>query len=182
MNYMSNCNDCHESYDCIKKPYDHIKKPYKKDECKTIIKCGGISTPVTLPIAIAVGTSFPIVHLSIDSTGLCNPSSIIEFETNISYLAAITAGAITFQIFKSSKCNPTAEPIAISPAWAYTALPGILTSENIKFFVCDSGDCADYTVVVTVTTVLAGAAVTLSNSNLKAITTCGPNACCYCCK
>lgn len=173
MNYMSNCNDCHDYP-------DHDKKHDIKDKCETIIKCGPISTPVTLPIGTEVGTSFPIANLSIDSTGLCNPTSIIEFETNIIIAGEGTStGTLIFQVFKSSKCNPNVAPVAVSPVWTYTA-PGVPTSDNIRFFICDSGDCADYTVVATVTAAVAVSAITLNNSNLKAITTCGPDICCCC--
>jgi len=158
--------------------YDPCKKEFKEDKhCPTIIKCGTPSS-TTVPAATVAGTTFTVSSLTLDTCGLCNPTTKLEFASNLVAPVAFT-GTINFQVFKL--CRGQFTPVPVGPAWTFD-LVALLASETFSFFVCDCDscfdDCCTYTVVATVTSAVTVGTLNINNSTLGAISTCGRNNCC----
>ncbi len=159
--------------------YDYCGKERRKEEkqCPTIVKCG-CPGAVTLPIATTVGTTLTLASLTLDTSCLCDPSTKLEFASNIVVPVAATGG-FTVQIFKQCRNQMTAVPVG--PAWSWAQLVALAGSESFSFFICDSdscnNDCCTYTAVLTVTTVVAAGTISINNATLGAVSTCKSNAC-----
>jgi len=158
--------------------YDPCKKESKEDKhCPTIIKCGTPSS-TTLPAATIAGTAFTVSSLTLDTCGLCNPTTKLEFASNLVAPVAFT-GTINFQVFKL--CRGQFTPVPVGPAWTFN-LVALLSSETFSFFVCDCDscfdDCCTYTVVATVTSAVTVGTLNINNATLGAISTCGRCNCC----
>jgi len=158
--------------------YDPCKKDSKEDKhCPTIIKCGTPSS-TTLPAATIAGTAFTVSSLTLDTCGLCNPTTKLEFASNLVAPVAFT-GTINFQVFKL--CRGQFTPVPVGPAWTFN-LVALLSSETFSFFVCDCDscfdDCCTYTVVATVTSAVTVGTLNINNATLGAISTCGRCNCC----
>ncbi|OOM71299.1 hypothetical protein CLPUN_49830 [Clostridium puniceum] len=154
---------------------DHGKK--EKKPCPTIIKCSCPSS-TTIPAAITVGTSFTVSSLTLDTSSLSDPCTKLEFASNL-VAPVLFSGTINFQVFKLCKGQVT--PVPVGPSWTFTRAAGVILSDTFTFFVCDCDSCIDdcctYTVVATVTAVIAGG-ISINNSTLGAISTCRSSKCC----
>lgn len=153
------------------------KRKEEKEHCPTIIKCGCPSA-VTIPGLATAGTTFTIASLTLDTSCLCDPSTKLEFASNIVVPVGFTDGAFTIQVFKQCRCQSA--PVPVGPVWSYIpAIPG--SAETFSFFICDSdscfNDCCTYTAVATVTTTIGAIGLSINNSTLGAISTCKSNAC-----
>jgi len=148
--------------------YDPCRKEIKEDKhCPTIIKCGTPSS-TTVPAATVAGTTFTVSSVTLDNSCLCNPTTKLEFASNLVAPVAFT-GTINFQVFKL--CRGQFTPVPVGPAWT-----------TFSFFVCDCDscfdDCCTYTVVATVTSAVTVGTLNINNATLGAISTCGRNNCC----
>lgn len=152
-------------------------------ECPTIIKCGSPSfTPIN---NAAVGQSFIVASLNLDTSCICNPSIKLEFASNI---IVTDAGAsdvgLTFRVFK--QCRRNQIQIPVGPVWSFFVEEADF-STTFSFFVCDSDSdscdedegCCTYTVVATVTDSLGTGNLFVNNATLGAIATC-KNSCRKC--
>lgn len=153
------------------------RKEEEKQQCPTIVKCG-CPGAVTLPIAAAVGTTFTLASLTLDTSCLCDPNTKLEFASNI-VIPVAASGAFTVQIFK--QCRNQMTPVPVGPAFTWAEVVAIASSGTFSFFICDSdscnNDCCTYTAVATVTTVIAGGTISINNATLGAVSTCKSNAC-----
>lgn len=166
--YIDDCDACGAS-NCNR---------YKKEisSCPTIVKC---SCPgaVTIPVATVVSTTFTPASLTVDTSGIKDPCTRIDFTSNI--VATAFTGSLSFQVFK--QCANQFSPIPVGPAFSYSRLVAVTDSDTFSFFICDCdgcfNECCTYTVVVTVNTVTVGV-LTINNATLGAITTCQSSRCC----
>jgi hypothetical protein len=154
--------------------------PYKKEKketCPTIIKCSNPGA-VTIPLATVVGTTFTPTSLTLNTGGLCNPCTKLEFTSNV--VATAFTGSISFQIFK--QCVNQLTPVPVGPAFTYSRIVAVTDSDTFTFFICDCdscfNDCCTYTVVITVNAVTVGV-LAINNATLGAITTCQTSGCCF---
>lgn len=152
---------------------DHCKKEKKERKvCPTLIKCG-CPNSTTIPLATVVGTTFNIASLTLNTSDLDDPCTKLEFASNI-VIPVAASGALSFQIFK--QCSNQLTPVPIGPSWTWAELVAIASSSTFSFFICDCdscfNDCCTYTVVATVTTIIAGGTISINNATLGAITTC----------
>ncbi|MCR1950893.1 DUF4489 domain-containing protein [Clostridium sp. DSM 100503] len=173
-----------ESHDVFAKNYGADN--YRGEEtCPTIIKCSCPSSS-TLPIGALVGTSFTLASLTLDTSCLCDPIVKLEFASNIvTPIAAI--GAFSVRVFK--QCRGQMTPVPIGPEWIFSLGGieiGVAGASTFSFFICDnnlcSNDCCIYTVVATVTTVIALGTININNATLGAIATCNSINCKKCCR
>ena len=161
--------------------YEPCGKERKREEekCPTIIKCGCPGS-ATIPVGTAVGTTFTLTSLTLDTSCICDPSIKVDFTSNIVAPEDTTAGAVTIQIFK--QCKYQVSPVPVGSAYAFSTTDPI--SLSFPLFVCDSDscdhDCCTYTAVATVTTAPVGAALSINNAALSAIATCKSS--CHKCK
>lgn len=153
--------------------YNPCEKEKRREEkaCPVILKCGCPSS-VTIPTGTAVGTTFTLASLNLDTSCICDPNVKLDFESNVVAPTGTTAGAVSIQIFK--QCNNQATAIPVGSAWTLSLTAPISTT--FSFFICDNdscnNDCCTYTVRATVTTAPAGAALSINNAALAALATC----------
>ena len=165
--------------------YDSCGKERRKErieeKCPTIIKCGCPSS-VTIPAGTAAGaTPFTLASLTLDTSCLCDPTTKLEFASNIVVPTGFTSGAINIQIFKQCRCQLS--PVPVGPVWSF--IPAAAGSAGtFSFFICDSdscnNDCCTYTAVATVTTAIGTVGLPINNATLGAISTCKSNRCNEC--
>lgn len=152
----------------------------REDTCPTIIKCS-CPTSTILPIGALVGTTFTLASLTLDTSCLCDPIVKLEFASNIvTPIAAI--GAFSVRVFK--QCRGQITPVSIGSEWLFSVGEieiGVEGASTLSFFICDnnlcSDDCCTYTVVATVTTIIALGTININNATLGAIATCNSNKC-----
>lgn len=163
MNSMSKCHDDH----------DNCRK--EKDHCPTIVKCSCPSS-TTIPVITTAGAAFPLTSLTLNTTGLCNPCTKIEFASNLVTPSAFT-GTVNFQV--SKLCRGQSASVPVGAAWTFSGV-ALTTSETFSFFVCDCDSCFDdcciYTVTATAATTTIGT-LSINNATLGAISTCAQNKC-----
>ncbi|WP_066894480.1 DUF4489 domain-containing protein [Clostridium nigeriense] len=158
-------NSCPISY------YEYDKRDRKKEEKKyhTIIKCGCPSSAL-IPTGTAVGTTFTLESLNLDTSCLCNPIVRLDFVSNL-ILTGFT-GALSIRVFK--QCRGQFNQTPVGPAWTFSVTTGTTDARIFSFFVCDTDscnkDCCNYSVVATVTTATAGT-INVVNAELSAIAT-----------
>ncbi|WP_039656316.1 DUF4489 domain-containing protein [Clostridium tyrobutyricum] len=167
--YRDDCDPCKNGR---KDYYDDYDKHYKKEkDCQTIVKCG-FPSATTIPATAAVGDTFTLTSLNLNTAKLKDPCVKLEFASNI-IAAADSAGVFSVQVFK--QCGRQVNPTPVGPAWTLGPTPAI--GATFSFFVCDCDDscfddCCTYTVVAT-TTVANDAAISVNNATLGAIAACG---------
>lgn len=169
MNYMSKCTEPKTS------SATSCDDDFSSANASTNIKCALSTASTVFPVGTPVGTTSVVASLNLDNTNLCNTSSLVEFETQLIGGAGLTAAALTLQIFKTLECNPTAAPIPVTPLWTFAATSP--RTSIIRFFNCDQGDCANYYVVATVTTAIAGGSVTIANPRINIVSAANENCC-----
>ncbi len=162
-NYYNDDCDCGKEKDPCKKE--------KKKECPVIIKCGAIGS-ATIPAATPINTIFTPTSLTLDTSCLCNPCTKLEFTSNLT--TAGYTGTVSFQVFK--QCNNQFNAVPVGPAFNFASVAASNQTSIFTFFVCDcdtcnNNDCCTYTVIVTVTTTIAGT-LSINNATLGAISTC----------
>ncbi|MCH3962843.1 MAG: DUF4489 domain-containing protein [Clostridium sp.] len=168
MNSLSNGNCYDNNYNpCAVNPCKVEQKEEKS--CQPIIKCS-CPTSTVVPL-VSIGDSFTVASLNLNTSKISNPCVKLEFATNLIGTVA-GAGILRFQVFK--QCTGQMNPVPIGPTWSYG--PIAIGNDTFSFFVCDCDDscfdgCCTYTVVATTTVALG--TLSLNNSTLGAIVTCG---------
>lgn len=142
----------------------------EEDKCPTILKCGCPGS-ATIPVGTEAGTTFTLASLTLDTSCICDPNIKVDFTSNIVAIGA-TAGAVSIQVFK--QCRYQNNPVPVGSAYTFSTAAS--TAVSFPLFICDSdscdNDCCTYTVVATVTTAPAGAALSINNAALSAIAVC----------
>lgn len=162
---QSNC----ENQECLEAEYCCEEKKCVQKPNRTFLKC---SVPLTtnIPTTTAPGTSFNLANLNIDTSKFHNPCVKFEFASNI--LTASGSFTLNFQIFKQCKYQPTSFPIG--PVWTFSRL-GSSVGENDTFIfpVCDcdicESECCNYSVVVTVESLVIQSGIVINNATLSAL-------------
>jgi hypothetical protein len=169
---MNSNSKCYDDYEPCKK-----EKEKKVVSCPTIIKCGAPGSAI-IPAATPVGSTFTPASLTLNTSCICNPCTKIEVTSNLTTVAF--TGAVSFQVLK--QCRNQFAPVPVGPAFTYSQAVAIADSGTFTFFVCDcdscDNDCCTYTLVATVTTIIAGT-LTIASATLGAISTCQTSQCCY---
>jgi len=156
---------------------DSCRRDKRKEKmpCPTIIKCGAPGS-ATLPLGSIVGTTVTPASLTLNTSCLCNPCTKLEFTSNI--ITTLFTGAVSFQVFK--QCRNQLTPVPVGPSFTFSRLVEVGGADTFTFFICDcdscDNDCCTYTVVATVTTIIAGTLL-INNATLGAIATCQTNPC-----
>lgn len=154
-----------------------MKREKKVVYSPTIVKCGAPGSSI-IPLATPVGSTFTPASLTLNTCGICDPCTKIEVTSNLTTVAF--TGAVSFQVLK--QCRNQFTPVPVGPAFTYSQLVAITDATTFTFFVCDcdscDNDCCTYTLVATVTTIIAGT-LTISNATLGAITTGQTKICCH---
>lgn len=147
-------------------------------DCPTLIKCSSPGS-VSIPVLATPGSTFTPTSLTINTFGLCNPCTKLEFTSNITALVGFI-GTLSFQVFK--QCRNQLTPVPVGPAFTFSRTVALVVGEasTFSFFICDcdscNDDCCTYTVVITNQSAITLGA-TINNATLGAITTCQVSSC-----
>ena len=137
----------------------------------TKIKCRTFGT-VTIPEATEVGTTFPLVNVSVDSGEYREPCVKLEFYSNI--LTDTATGTLNFQVFR--QCKGQLTPVPVSGIWTFTRAVATADEANSFGFAlcdCDNCDCGccNYSVTATVVGEATTGTITINNATLVATVT-----------
>lgn len=153
----------------------------KRQQPAAIMKCSSPGA-VNIPILADPGSTFTPTSLTVNTNGICNPCTRLDFTSNI--IAGLgVSGTLTFQIFK--QCRNQFAPVPVGPAFTYSRTVALTVGEanTFSFFVCDcdscDNECCTYTVVITNQSAIT-VGLTINNATLSAITTSQANTSCNC--
>lgn len=143
-----------------------------------IVKCSSPGS-VIIPALAAPGSTFTPASLTLNTDGICNPCTRLDFTSNITAPVGFI-GTLSFQVFK--QCRNQFAPIPVGPAFTYARTIALVVGETntFSFFICDcdscDNECCTYTVVITnLSAITLGA--TINNATLSATTASQTNSC-----
>ena len=176
--YYDDCCEpkCYEPKCCKPKKVYYEECCVVKKRCKpspepgrALLKCGrGAAGPLpalTTGLLLGGSNAINVGSVTIDTTELCNPTVLLNFNIIISAPVAI-ASTLTFSVFKC--CDGCTQPVGES--FTFSAALGILASQSFNFQICDTSDCCEcttYTLQITDAT-LAAAGLSLT-ANISAL-------------
>ena len=175
----SNSNYLDSSFDYCRRP-DGGRKD-RRPSANTLMKCSSPGS-VIIPALTDTGSTFTPASLTLNTNGICNPCTRIDFTSNITAPVGFL-GTLSFQVYK--QCRNQMSPVPIGPAFTFSRTLALVIGESstFSFFICDcdscDNDCCTYSVVITnLSAVTLG--LTVNNATLSAITTsqiCNPCNC-----
>lgn len=157
------CSICLEEDSCVLQPN------------RVSLKCG---TPLTttIPETTAVGATFNVANLNVDTEKYHDPCIRFDFAGNL--LTAPGSVTLNFQIFKQCKYQSAAFPVG--PVWTYSRL-GAAEGEGdvFAFSVCDcdvcEDECCNYSVVATVELLDVQGPIVINNAALTVLVVDNPH-------
>ncbi len=171
-------DDCYEPKCCKPKKvcYEECCVVKRRTKCspepgKALLKCGrGAAGPLPIladGLLLGGSNAINVGSVTIDTSELCNPTTLLNF--NIILSAPVAIGAtITFSVIKC--CNGCTQPVGES--FTFSALLGVLSSQSFNFQICDQSECCDcttYTLQITNATLLAAGLSLTANISALAV-------------